>query len=284
VSDVETTTDTYITNTVNTRVADADETIPYRFVGSYEYRNALAAFEKLVSISTAEELAAYDKVLNERPEFTYFNGANALLAVPPNLKVANIAQRTNYYDTFRKQGLAWMMALAKVELSATASMYGKTNKPFQMLPTTQFDYAAYVQVLADDAVAHMRSLSQEAGFKEATRRGKKIDTWTIAYLRRLKLIRDMLSTLGEVGTQDVKLRLQPYDKELAKYEERLFQEVANQTGSKTSTSYGQSQRTGRSFQAVGKYTGSIQQCVDMVKRSNKESGGSRSREKLSVSN
>ena len=48
--------------------------MPYRFVGSYEYAKAVENFEKLVLISTPEELAAYDKVLNGRPEFTYFNG------------------------------------------------------------------------------------------------------------------------------------------------------------------------------------------------------------------
>jgi len=264
VSEYDVTKTTYGTTTTTTKYEDADATIPYRFVGSYEYGKAVETFEKLVSISTAEELAAYDKVLNGRPEFTYFNGANVMLNAPPNLKNANKNQRTQYFDTFRKKGLAWMMALAKVELSATTSMYGEDKKPFQKYRVTQYDLGPYLQVLADDAAAHLRSLSQERGFHEVTRSGRKIDTWTLAYLRRLKLIRDMLVTISDIGNTEVKARVKAYDKKLAKYEKKLLESVAKQTGSVTTGSTDESNYKTNKYFTLGITSGTLQSCTEIV--------------------
>lgn len=255
-----------------------DKTMPYRFVGSYEYGNALKAFEKLVAISTKEDLQAYDLVLINRPEFTYFNGANVSLKAMPNLQKASTNQRNKYFDTFRKKGLAWMMALAKVELSATASMYGESKKPFQSIATTQFDGLPYLSVLSDDVAAHMRSLSQEPGFRKVTRSGRKIDTWTLAYLRRLKLIRDMIETLSDTGGSQVKFELKKYDQELSKYERKLNAAVQSELNSfRMGSSQGQTQgyRPGRSTRISG---ATLQNCASLVQQRSSPSAGTGSRE------
>ena len=218
-----------IITTLKKSFQDPDQTIPYRLVGSYEYAKSLEAFNKLLNLSSADEITVYDQVLNDRPEFTYFNGVNSAFASRPNLKQANPFQRQKFYDSFQRKGLAWMMGLARVELGATMSMYGEAELPFHAISTSDFDMEAYVQVLADDAIAHMKSLAQEPGFDRVTKRGRKIDTWTLAYLRRLKLIRDMLGTLKSIGNSEVKGRIAPLDKELSTYERRLMTEVILQT-------------------------------------------------------
>lgn len=269
-SDTEKTTNTTTYSRATTSLEKVDETMPYRFVGSYEYMKAIEAFEKLISISTPEDLQAYDLVLINRPEFTYFNGANVALGNKPNLRQANSTQRNQFYDTFRKKGLAWMMALAKVELSATASMYGDAKKPFQAIATSQFDTLPYLTVLADDVAAHMRSLSQEQGFHKVTRSGRKIDTWTLAYLRRLKLIRDMIETLGDANSQ-VKFELKKYDGELAKYERRLNRAVAAELNSvQSGSNQSQSVREGSSRQRIN--ASSIAECRQLVTAHNSGSG------------
>lgn len=228
-SQYEKTTTQPVLNVIKKSIADVDKTIPYRLVGSYEYGKSLEAFTRLLAISKAEELPIYDKILNDRPEFTYFNGAHTALPNRPNLRQADPFQREQFYDSFQREGMAWMMALARVELGATMSMYGNSKAPFHAISTSDYDIEAYVQVLADDAVAHMKSLAQESGFDKVTKRGRPIDTWTLAYLRRLKLIRDMLASLQAIGNAEVKVRIAPYDKQLARYEKRLMKEVYAQT-------------------------------------------------------
>lgn len=245
--------------------------IPYRLVGSYEYAKAMEAFTRLLSISKFEELPAYDNILNNRPEFTYFNGANAAFVSRPNLKQVSPFQRKQFYDTFQRQGLAWMMALARVELGATMSMYGTSDAPFHAISTSDFDKEAYVQVLADDAVAHMKSLGQEAGFNLVTRRGRPIDTWTLAYLRRLKLIRDMLASLQAIGNAEIRLRIAPYDTQLAKFEKRLMKEVYSQTRPewKTDTAVNTERRSERSTSVSSQ---SIAECRELINNSKGGSG------------
>jgi len=240
--------------------------MPYRFVGSYEYAKAVENFEQLVLISTPEELAAYDKVLNGRPEFTYFNGANVMLDVPVDLKKANPKQRTQFFDTFRKKGLAWMMALAKVELNATASMYGDAPKPFQSIRVTEYDIVPYMNVLADDAIAHLKSLSMEKGFRDVTQSGRTVDTWTIAYLRRLKMIRDMLSTLSEIGNAEVKARIQPYDAKLRMHEKKLVSNIKMQT---RTTSKNKVNKSYRSSNETNFEANTIRICLSGIKKTAK---------------
>lgn len=244
---------------------DVDQTIPYQFVGSYEYSNALESFSKLLKISTTDEIPVYDVILNDRPEFTYFNGASTAFPSKPDLTKADPFQRKQYYDNFQKKGLAAMMALARVELAATMSMYGSGDKPFALIVTGAFGLEEYVEVLSDDVVAHMKSLAQEPGFDAVTKRSYRIDTWTLAYLRRLKLIRDMLGTLSDVGDASVKANVRPYDKELAKYERRLLNNVAKQTMTESYTQTETDTRvTNRKSRIVGISSKVINDCDALV--------------------
>ena len=244
-----------------------DLTIPFRFVGSYEYANALDSFNRLLAISSLEELLVYDKILNERPEFTYFNGANTAFAVRPDMRMANPFDRKKFNDSFQKRGLAWMMALARVELGATMSLYGDNPRPFETISTSNFDLVPYVEVLADDVVAHMKSLAQEADFEEVVRRSRKIDTWTLAYLRRIKLIRDMLSALSSVGDEVVKTRIRPYDRELKKYEKRLIQQIQMQTRPQSYGITGSKVRNRTVSETMKVSNEFITDCEDIVKQS-----------------
>ena len=211
------------------KVQGADQMIPYRLVGSYEYGNSIGAFAQLLKISTPEEIEAYNNILNERPEFTYFNGVNNAFDERPNLAKADDIERTKFYDAFQKKGLSWMIALARIELGSTMSMYGTSATPFEDVFKSNFDIEATMMVLANDVASHMKSLAMEDGFKKVVKRGRDIDTWTLAYLRRLKLIRDMLGTLEKHGNNALRAEIKPYSKELAKYEKRLLDEIEDQT-------------------------------------------------------
>lgn len=263
-STVEQTTNTVDSFTVKKNVSATDETIPYRLVGTYEYKNALESFTRLLEISATEEIEVYDRMLDERPEFTYFQGVNSAFETTPDLKQADPFQRERFYDVFQKEGLAWMMALARIELSATESLYGKSEFPFESTTPNSIELEAYLSVLADDATAHMKSLASEAGFVKVTKRSRKIDTWTLAYLRRLKLIKDMLSTLGRTGDEKVRVTIKPLKKEISKYESKLLQEVTIQTRPKTSTRLTTSTKRGKEWRTLKVSTSAIEDCKALV--------------------
>ena len=270
-----------ITTNVSYSFQDVDQTIPYRFVGSYEYYNAMLSFSKLLEISTPDEIEVYTIILNDRPEFTYFNGHNTAFPSKPDLAKADPFERKKYFDDFQKKGLAAMVALARVELAATMSMYGESEKPFSDIVTNQFGWEEYIEVLADDVVAHMKSLAKEKKFEAVTTRSYRIDTWTLAYLRRLKLMRDMLTTLGDVGNADMKARIRPYDQELAKYEKRLLSNVARQTQTQ-STTITDSYTRSSSSTSTRVSNQVIRNCDNVVSRSTSRPTKPRSKKKVSL--
>ena len=235
-ADVTRTTKTPIKETYQSYFTPTDESIPYRLVGSYEYVRALEAFTDLLAKSTTEEIAIYDKVLNERHEFSFFNGVFLSFQQQPDLVKANDIERRKFDDKFKKRGLAWMMALARIELAATSSLYGKVDYPFEALVDGDIDVKPYVEILHDDVVAHMKSLAAEPSFKEVLRRARKPDTWTLAYLRRIKLIRDMLKTLERIGGEQVSTEIEPYVYELKKHERNLVDQVLSVTESSSTSS------------------------------------------------
>lgn len=178
----------------------SDKSVPYRIVGSYEYVNAIESLERLIAISNTEELATYDRFLEDRPEFTYFSGLAEQFGLPsgdltkhPQFEIAGFKNR------YEKKGLAAMLALAKVEIGATISMYGKSREPFNEFgPLGQLDYQQMISIIADDVHAHMYSLEKEKEFKKVLR--GPLRTATVNYLRRLKLIKDMIDVLKATGT------------------------------------------------------------------------------------
>jgi hypothetical protein len=274
VSTIEETTNRLDSFSVKKNVSDTDETIPYRLVGTYEYKNALDSFTRLLQISAPEEIEVFDRVLDERPEFTYFQGVNSAFQTKPNLKQANPFQRERFYDEFQKKGLAWMMALARIELSATESLYGKSEFPFESTTPNAIELEAYLSVLADDVMAHMKSLASEAGFAKTIKRAGKIDTWTLAYLRRLKLIRDMLTTIDRVGGTDVKRTIKPLKKEISKHESKLLEKVAIQTQARTNSRLTTSKERYQQGRMLRVSKSAIENCEALVNESAKSNPSS----------
>jgi len=198
-----------------------DKSIPFRFVGSWEYAQSLDNFNRLVEISTPEEIKTYDEFLASRPEFTYFQGVNTAFNRPPDLTKADPNERARFNDRFQKGGLAWMVSLAQIELGATMSMYGKMKKPFSVIVVSKFGNEEYLELLTDDLVSHLKSLAKEPRFKEVLDGNRRVDTWTLAYLRRLKLVKDLMVTISEVAEEETVNEMRPWFKELKEHEESL---------------------------------------------------------------
>ena len=211
-----------------------DDSIPKRIVGSEEYGAALQNFEALVESSTAEKIKVYNHVIQQFPEFAFYSGfesglpqtqqANANLPEDPQDANAPLDQGLSKY---KKNTLAWLMALARVEINATRAMYVPGDGAFVVPDHEMFGMEEYFRVLLDDVAVHMQSLKADAKFQEAARETFQLaSSQTIAYLRRLKLIKSMLMAAGHSGYTAIDRKSGEYLKEIAAVEKSLEKQVA----------------------------------------------------------
>ena len=202
-----------------------DDTIPPRIVGTYEYNTSLEHLDKLVSLSTPDEIEVYDKIISQLPEFIFYSGMTANINQPLNANGAN--QLPPAGNDFKKQSLAWMMALARVELNATRSMYMPGDNWFVMPPTSTFGQNEYYSVLLDDIAVHLRALETDQEFAKAVKKSMELaSSTTVAYLRRLKLIDSGLVALERSGHPVVVQRSTEFRKVVKDYTETLQDQVA----------------------------------------------------------
>ncbi len=217
----------------------ADESIPYRLVGTHEYGLAVPNLTRLMEISTEEQRKIYDEMLGVRPEFSFVSGVDVsgLQGTGPGKQAA-----PEWLDPFKRRGIPWMMALAKVELGATMSMYGRHKQPFTAFPPNQIDFEPFMNILLDDVVAQMGGLAADPGFRKVIDPRYRTDSWTLAYLRRIKLMRDMMSVLYTLNDSSINSRLLPLEKELRSNQEELVLRVSIAEmatfGTQTSTTFG----------------------------------------------
>jgi hypothetical protein len=216
--------------------APADKSIPYRLVGSFEYSNALDALEKLVANSTPEQIAVYDKILKDRKELSYFSGMMIQGVTPemvqkmaigdPNQPDAAGQALQQFNQNFQMQGLASMMALAKIELGASIAAYGESKQPFSAFPPTRFDLEPFLNLMLEDVSAHLNALNSDPFFVEILKPKYGVDSWTVAYLRRLKLVRDMLAVLQQTNDPRILGEVAIFDQKLKRYQRGLAEKVA----------------------------------------------------------
>ena len=218
-----------------------DDTIPPRIVGTYEYKKSLENLEKLVSLSTPDEIEVYDKIIAQLPEFVFYSGMTAKikqsrLQPNPQRMAAGNNQPHNanganpqlpVANDFKKQSLAWMMALARVELTATRSMYLPGDNWFVMPPTSPFGQFEYYSVLLDDVAVHLHALETDKQFAKAVKKSMQLaSSATLSYLRRLKLVDGGLVALERSGHPLVVQKSTEFRKIVKDHTETLQNQVA----------------------------------------------------------
>ena len=212
---------------VNNEWAPQDDSIPPRIVGTHEYSAALAYLEKLVGKSSDDEIEVYDKVIAQLPEFVFYSGMTAGITQPKpvadNQDVKDADPKDFAGRQFRKQSLAWLMALAKVELNATRSMYNPGDGAFIARAGKTFGMQEYYHVLLDDVAAHLMAIETDDQFKKAIKKSFETGTSdTVAYMRRLKVISNMLVALEQSGDPMIAQKSAGYRKTIDSYDKKLL--------------------------------------------------------------
>lgn len=202
-------------NTVD--FTDRDASIPYRLVGSYEYARSLQRFDQLLEISTREQIEIYDQLLAKEPQFSYYAGMYLQPDVANSFDTSIRSDLVQFNEHFLRSGVAWMMALAKIELGSTVSTYGDQSlkQPFSVFSPNQLDGEACLLVLADDFFAHVKNFEEDKFLPRALATKLEVNSWTFAYLRRARLMHDMVKALLTSGNRELVSRVRPLKRELS---------------------------------------------------------------------
>jgi hypothetical protein len=163
-------------------------------VGSFEYGNALPLLTQFVALATSEELKVAEQIVAARDEFTVYTNLSRRIEPKPG----PLSERgTGATDKFDRRGLAWLIALARVELASMAAGFSPDAEPFGKSRPGSLELDAYREVLADSMRSHYWSLVRDP-VPRTMRRRVTPDPQAIAYLRRTNLA---IKFVDEVGRE-----------------------------------------------------------------------------------
>ena len=179
---------------MKTSLTPSDSRQVMRLVGFLEYGNAITKLQPLVTSSPQAELAVYDELVKERPEFTVFSDRSRRLErAPSTLRGPGLAAQGS-----ERRGLCWVTALARLEFAAMLAAFSEVPSPFENVGVTPFDLDAYRELLLDGARTHYWALRNDPAVL-AMLRGSSLNQQTLSYSRRVKLARAMLSAAARLG-------------------------------------------------------------------------------------
>ena len=261
---VQSQTQTNVTRTSKTttlsylQFAEADDTFPYRLVGSYEYGRSLDNLGELANSSTQEEIEVYDKLIAMNPEYSFYSGAASELGVGVKLDSLDTSDKEMFDVKYLRQSLAWMMALARSELGATISMYGESKDPFGTavaIGGVGFGSEELLSILVDDLAAHLKAAQRDPGYQAAIDPKEKVDESSLGYFRRTQLINDLLAKVVSSGDPEIAVMAKPYAETSNRYTESMARKivlattrVSSTSGSTTRTTSDTERLTGVRFQ------------------------------------
>ena len=209
--------------------ADEDRTFPYRIVGSYEYGTSLSNLGALVDSSTSEQIEVYDKLIGLNSEYSFYSGVVTDLGFDTDFSSSDGESSSDVESGYLKHSLAWMMALARVELGATMSMYGDGEDPFGnpvRLGGVRFGAEEYLSILVDDVAAHLKAAQTDSGYISALNRKSKVDGSTLKHLRRTQLIDDMLAKVVSSQIPEIVAVVGPYSEAAQQYVDDITEKIS----------------------------------------------------------
>ncbi|MBL8822106.1 MAG: hypothetical protein JNJ77_05920 [Planctomycetia bacterium] len=157
-----------------------------RIVGTLEYFSALRNFDEFLRTANREELDAADRYVSNRPEFTVYSQLSDRFRQQPVM-----ANATSRESAAKKQGLMWVVALARLEAGGILGTFSTISNPFEVVEPTLWEMPAYRELLMDGAQTHFWALANDPNVAAVAM--KIPGTEMLSYIRRLNLARSMLS-------------------------------------------------------------------------------------------
>jgi len=192
-------------------VAPEDQSLVYRVVGTLEYMSALRDLDAFLGSASAEEIAAADRFVASRPEFTVFT------RLSDRFRLSSQAWINSGQGAAQQRGLMWVVALARLEAGAIVGTFTTLPAPFEIVGPSRWEMPAYKELLMDGALTHYLALTNDGNVAMVAK--KPPDSEMLAYIRRLNLARAMLSAAARSNAQE----LSPQDwAELVKQDKQML--------------------------------------------------------------
>jgi hypothetical protein len=191
-----------------------DPRLVFRLVGFVEYGIAAQWLDRFVTTATPEELALADEIIRERAEFTVYTNRSRQFEGTTFLRELPEQER----DDFRRQGLEWVLGLARVELGAMLAGFTSHPAPFEVVAPQTYGLEAWRELLVDGLRTHYWTLKADPVIQNYHRTGVPVNH-IITYGRRVSVARHFLEAVvdrwgdqllpiqrAELKTQDDELR------------------------------------------------------------------------------
>ena len=186
----ETTTDTIHGTQVTIHqltLSDIDDSLVRRAVGYVEYGNALASFGSLVEMSDGADLDAIDAIIGDRQEFSVFPD------LPESFRSSS-SEQTADPSTSRETGLAWLVALARVEYGALIAGHTRHPDPYEFFGPDAYAYKETMNLLLEGAASHYLALKDKEAFSNFMEENNSVQG-ALTVSRRVRLALSMLRPL-----------------------------------------------------------------------------------------
>ena len=173
-------------------VPPQDPELVYRIVGFLEYGMAVKHLDQFIRRASPEELEIADGIVRRRPQFDVrIQLSQGLAGASP------LNERVRLQGGDRTaSGLAWVVALARVELGAMLAGFTSASRPFQMTAPTAYETEAYREILTDGLLVHDWSLKHDPAIANYPRTGVP-EEHAVTYGRRLGVARQFLDASRE---------------------------------------------------------------------------------------
>ncbi len=169
----------------------------YRAVGTLEYISALRNLDAFLRSASREEITAADKIVSSHPQFAVYTG----LANQSHGSSGTLVSWRSGQSPSKKQGLMWVVALARLEIGSIVGTFTVLPSPFEIVGPSQWEMPAYKDLLMDGAQTHFKALANDTNLASVAL--KIPGTEMLAYIRRLNLARAMLSAAARSNAQEL---------------------------------------------------------------------------------
>lgn len=191
-----------------------------RVVGHLEYSRALALFDRLLDLATPAELDVMDSVVRQRDELAVYTNLSRSLEIQPSTLSEPKAADGN---TGPRQGLAWIMALARVELGAMSAGFTDQPEPFGATNPSPMELTAYNEILTDGMRTHYWSLRNDSFAKSLAFQS---ELQAIAYGRRVTVAIEFLRAARRLNedrlTSGQRNELDSWERELVQVQQNIL--------------------------------------------------------------
>jgi hypothetical protein len=198
-------------------VPPQDPQLIYRIVGFLEYGMALHNLDEFVRRASTEELEIADAIVRRRPQFdvrinlSRHLAGQSLLTGPAQPGAGGSIRR----------GLAWVLALGRVELGAMLAGFSSVAKPFHVTAPTPYEVEAYREILTDGLRVHYWSLKNDPAVANYGRTGVP-EQHIITYGRRVGVARRFLEASREFSRRRLspgqQAELNTWEREFRRFE------------------------------------------------------------------